>query len=86
MTTVRRKRKKTAKEIAEKLGVTERTVRSYIAEDRDSYESNAAKRRLVAGTMHAQGASWSEIAKAVGGSENAARALVRRYKLAKAGQ
>lgn len=75
-----RRRKKTAKETAAHLGLSERTVRNYIAEERADYEGRAAGRRRIAGTMHAKGASWAEIAEAVGGTEWAARGLVRRYK------
>ena len=75
-----RRRKKTAKETAAHLGLSERTVRNYIAEERADYENRAADRRRIAGTLYAKGASWAEIAAAVGGTEWAARALVRRYK------
>ena len=75
-----RRRKKTARELAEKMGVTTRTSQNYIAEERADYEGRAADRRRIAGTMHAKGASWAEIAEAVGGTEWAARGLVRRYK------
>lgn len=75
-----RRRKKTARELAEKMGVTPRTIQNYIAEERADYEGRAADRRRIAGTMHAKGASWAEIAAAVGGTEWAARGLVCRYK------
>lgn len=77
---INRRRKKTARELAEMMGVSVRTVQNYMSEDRREYESRAAQRRRIAGTMHAQGASWEEIAEAIGGSEWAARGLVRRYK------
>ena len=77
---IRRRRKKTAKETAAHLGLSERTVRNYIAEERTTYEDRAAQRRSIAGEMHAQGASWAEIAAAVEGSEWAARSLVRRWR------
>lgn len=80
MRPVRQLRKKTAREIAARFGVSERTVRAHVAEDRDTYESRAAERRKVAGTMADNGASWADIAEAVGGSEWSARALVRRYR------
>lgn len=80
MRPVRQHRKKTAREIAARFGVSERTVRAHVAEDRDTYESRAAERRQVAGAMAAQGAPWAAIAEAVGGSEWSARALVRRYR------
>ena len=80
MRPVRQTRKKTAREIAARFGVSERTVRAHVAEDRDTYESRAAERRKVAGKMADNGASWAAIAEAVGGSEWAARGLVRRYR------
>ena len=78
--TTRKRRPVTAKVAAERLGLSVRTVYRYVAEDRDTYESRAAKRRKVAGTMADNGASWAAIAEAVGGSEWAARGLVRRYR------
>lgn len=80
MIPVRQRRKKTAKEIAERFGVSERTVRNHMAEERDDYEGRAAARRATAGRMFGEGASWAEIAEAVGGSEWSARALVRRHR------
>lgn len=78
--TTRRRRPVKAKVAAERLGVSVRTIYRYVAEDRETYESRAAERRKVAGTMADNGASWAEIAAAVGGSEWAARSLVRRYR------
>ena len=40
-----RRRKKTARELAEKMGVTPRTIQNYIAEERADYEGRAAGRR-----------------------------------------
>lgn len=73
------KRALSAKDMAKKLNVSERTVRNLIAESRDDYESRAADRRKVAAEMKDAGHSWAEIADAVGGTEWAARGLVRRY-------
>lgn len=80
MMPVRQKRKKTAKEVAKHFGVSERTVRRHVAEERDTYEARADYRRNLAGAMREQGKSWTEIAAAIGGSEWSARALVRRYR------
>jgi predicted transcriptional regulator len=79
MMPVRQRRKKTAKEIATAFNVCERTVRNHVAEDRNDYEVRAEERRKIAGEMKADGESWETIAKAIGGSMWAARALVRRY-------
>lgn len=78
--TTRKRRPVTAKVAAERLGLSVRTVQRYVAEERQSYEERAAQRRQTAGEMADAGASWAEIAAAVGGSEWAARALVRRYR------
>ena len=75
---VRRRRKLTAKETARRMGISERTVQRLVAEAREDYESRATSRKETAATMKAAGASWAEIAAAVGGTEWAARALVRR--------
>lgn len=77
---IRRRRNQTARALAQRFGVTERTIQNHIAEERQSYEERAAQRRQTAGEMADAGASWAEIAAAVGGSEWAARALVRRYR------
>jgi predicted transcriptional regulator len=45
------KTKKTAKEVAKHFGVSERTVRNHMAEERDTYEARADYRRNLAGTM-----------------------------------
>lgn len=76
---IKKRRTKTAKEVAKHFGVCERTVRNHFAEPREDYTGRAAERRRTAGEMHAAGKSWTEIAEAVGGTEWAARALVRRY-------
>jgi transcriptional regulator with XRE-family HTH domain len=79
MTPVRRQRTKTARYIAEKMGISVRTVCNYVAEERSTYTDRAAARRRIAGEMRAAGASWDEIAAAVNGTPWAARSLVRRY-------
>ena len=78
--TTRKRRPVTAKVAAARLGLSVRTVQRYVAEERETYESRAAERRATAGRMAGEGASWAEIAEAVGGSEWSARALVRRYR------
>jgi transposase len=74
-----RQKRKTVKEVAKHFGVSERTVRNHMAEERDTYEARADYRRNL-GTMRAQGKSWAEIAAAVGGSEWSAQVWVRRYR------
>jgi predicted DNA-binding transcriptional regulator YafY len=77
--TTRKRRPVTAKVAAARLGISERTVQRYVAEERETYESRAAARRAIAGRMRSEGATWEEIAAAVDGSVWSARALVRRH-------
>ena len=81
---VTRRRKKTAKETAAHVGVSVRTIQRWIAEERTDYQARATERRRIAGTLHEKGATWAEIAEALGATEWAARALVRRHKQEKA--
>ncbi len=56
------RRTKTAKEMAERLGVSERTIRNIVAESRDSYQARAAERRDMAVKLREQGMKYREIA------------------------
>jgi predicted transcriptional regulator len=76
---IKKRRGKTAKQLAEHFGITARTVRNHFAEPRDNFLDRAADRRRIAGEMRAAGASWDNIAAAVDGTTWAARSLVRRY-------
>lgn len=51
----RMRRKLTARELAERLGVSERTIRNTVAEDRSDYEARADERRERIVTMHRKG-------------------------------
>lgn len=77
---IRRRRTHTARELSARFGIHARTVRRHVAEPRDDYETRAKRRRAIAAAMYAGGANWADIARAVGGSEWAARALVKRSK------
>lgn len=79
--TIRRRRKATAREAAEKFGVSIRTIKRLVSEERSDYENRAADRRRIAGEMHAKGESWAAIAAAVDGTEWAARGLVHRWRI-----
>lgn len=59
---VRRRRTKTARELADELGVSERFIRSRIAESREDFEGRAAVRRERAAELRAGGATYREIA------------------------
>ena len=56
------KRKRTAREVAERLGVSERTVRNFVAQPREEYLADAAARRERIRALRAQGLSMRAIA------------------------
>ena len=59
---VRRRRTRTARELAEERGVSERFIRSRVAERREDFEGRAAARRERAAALRAGGATYREIA------------------------
>lgn len=65
----RGRRKLTAREAAAKLGVSERTIRYYMAEERSAYEGRAKERRSKIVEMHRQGMKGHQIAKQLGISQ-----------------
>lgn len=73
------KRKKTAKEMAERLNVSDRTVRKLIALHREDYEKEAKQRRLKAYVLRESGMKWQQVADSLGCSYHAAVALYKRY-------
>lgn len=60
------RRKLSAREAAERLGVSPRTIRNIMAEPRDEYEARAAERRKQVLELRAQGLKYREIADEVG--------------------
>ncbi|MFE5708110.1 helix-turn-helix domain-containing protein [Rhodococcus koreensis] len=60
------RRKRTAREIAEQLGASPRTVRRIVAEPRGEFEARAEARRAQAVELRAQGLKYTEIAEAMG--------------------
>lgn len=56
------RRTKTAKELAERMGVSERTIRNIVAEPWDDYLARAAERRDTAVKLREQGMKYREIA------------------------
>ena len=75
------KRKNTAKDLAKKLGIHERTVRRYIALPREDYESEAENRRKTAYNLHFKdGLKWRDVAEKMNTTEHAVKALAKRYK------
>ena len=74
----RRRRKVTAREAAERLGVSERTIRRMMAEPREDFVRRAKERRIEAATLRAEGLKWAEVGERMGISPNAARNLANR--------
>lgn len=60
------RRKRTAREVAEQLGVSPRTVRRFVAEPRDAYLSRAEQRRQQIRELREQGLSMRAIAAEIG--------------------
>lgn len=56
----------TAKVMAERLGVSERTIFNYIAEPRSAYEARANERRRLIAEKRAQGMTMRAIAAELG--------------------
>ncbi|EMF4356051.1 HTH domain-containing protein [Providencia rettgeri] len=75
-----KKRTKTAKELAEKTGLSTRTIYRYFAQDREDYEQEALNRRKTAYELRERGLSWKEVAEAMQCSYNAVTSLAKRYK------
>lgn len=76
----RQRRDETARELAERLGVSERYVRSVRAESREDFEGRAAMRRARAGTLRAGGASYREIADELGCSTGTVGRLLHEWR------
>ncbi|WP_432489006.1 RNA polymerase sigma factor [Kineococcus sp. SYSU DK018] len=70
------RRKVTAREAAEKYGVSPRTVRRLVAEPRSDFLSRAAARRAQAVQLRLDGASYAEIAEAMGCSTGSVGSLL----------
>ena len=60
------RRTRTAREVAERIGASPRTVRRIIAEPRPVYEARAAERRRKVIELRARGLKLREIAAEVG--------------------
>ena len=75
-------RKMNAREAAEKYGVSPRTVRQLVAEPRQDFLNRASARRAQAVRLRTSGASYVEIAEAMGCSTGTVGRLLhdaRRY-------
>ncbi|WP_072751357.1 sigma factor-like helix-turn-helix DNA-binding protein [Rhodococcus maanshanensis] len=60
------RRTETAREVAERLGISPRTVRNIMAEPRAEFEARAAERRRRVLELRAEGLKLREIANEVG--------------------
>ncbi len=63
------------------MGVSVRTVKRDIAQPREDYESEAENRRKTAYKLHhVYGFKWREVAEKMNATEDAVKALAKRYK------
>lgn len=75
------KRNKTAKEIATKMELSERTIRRYMAEDRKDFEKRAKDRREKAYKLRIdENKSWDEVASIMDTTVDSVKGLVKRYR------
>lgn len=71
----------TQKEMAKKFNLSLSTVKKYTSQPREYYESEAEKRRKTAYTLHHEkGLKWREVAEKMNATEDAVKALAKRYK------
>lgn len=77
---VRRRRTRTARELADERKVSERFIRSRVAERREDYEGRAAARRDEAARLRAEGSTYREIADALGCSVGTVGRLLHEYR------
>lgn len=75
------KRNKTAKEIALKMELSERTIRRYMAEDRQDFEKRARERRELAYKLRVEeGKTWDEVAALMNATPDSIKGLVKRFR------
>ena len=75
------RRPMTAKELAARVGKSERLIRKMWAEPRDDYETRAEERRAEALRLYEKGLSYQGVADELGITRYAAAGLVRRARL-----
>lgn len=61
------KRRNTARAVAERLGVSERTVQRLMAQPREEYLAEARARQARALELREEGRTWAEVGQALGG-------------------
>ncbi len=75
------KRNKTAKEIALKMELSERTIWRYMAEDREDFEQRARERRELAYQLRViEGKSWNEVSVLMNTTPDSIKGLVKRFR------
>ncbi|MCP5870906.1 helix-turn-helix domain-containing protein, partial [Klebsiella pneumoniae] len=72
------KRNTTAKEMAQRLNISDRTVRKLIALPREDYEKEEKQRRLKAFVLRESGRKWADVGIALGTTKHGAIALYKR--------
>ena len=65
--------------MAQRLNISDRTVRNLIALPREDYEKEAKQRRLKAFVLREAGFKWSEVGERLGTTKHGAIALYKRY-------
>ena len=79
MTAIHRKRRDvTAKQLATKFGVTDRTIRNYVAEPREDWEARGRSRQDEALALLESGLTYSQVAQRLGITRGTAAGLVHR--------
>lgn len=75
------KRRQTARELAKKFGVSERTIRRAVAQSREQYIAGTHERQDEALRLRENGLKWREVGDALGGiSDSAAFQLAAKAK------
>ncbi len=74
------KRNKTARELAELTGLSERTIIRHYAQPREDYEQEAAARRKQAFELRQKGLAWKDVADSMNATIDAVKSLAKRYK------
>jgi DNA-binding CsgD family transcriptional regulator len=72
------RRKHTARELAERFGVTPRTIQSFMAEPREQFEARSKARQMEALGLRERGLTYQAVADQLGISRGAAAGLVHR--------
>lgn len=72
------RRNRTAREVARRIGASERTIRRIIAEPRADYEARTRARQDHALQLREQGLSWADVGRQLGTSPDATHVAAAR--------